>query len=264
MTDRFQNVQKAVASPGAAATFRRGFADSLPICFGYCAVAFTLAAAALAHGHPVWSPILLSLTQFSGTSQGAIVGKVDFRTAAAASGAVEVAMLCLALNLRYALMAVAVAQKLPPGTGLRGRLVAALGVTDEITAVAVSRPFRISASYVAGLFAGSALGWNVGTLLGTAGTSLLPHRFVAPLGIALYAMFTAIIVPAAKRRRRVLFAAAWAVALNAALRLLPDCARPPSGVLVLVAGVVAAAACAFAFPGEESGNAPEKGEGGTE
>lgn len=229
---------------GPIATFRRGFADALPICFGYCAVGFTVAAAAVAHAYPAWAPILLSATHLSGTSQGAIVGRVDL-SSAVSPGFAEVALLCIALNLRYVLMAVAVAQKLPPGTGLRGRVLAAAAVTDEIVAVAVSRPFSITLPYVAGLLVSSALGWNAGTVLGVAGTAFLPEKFVAPLGIALYAMFVAIVVPAAKASRPAMLCVVGAAVLNAALSCLPAAVRPSPAISVLLAGVAAAAVCAF-------------------
>ena len=216
-----------------------------------------MAAVAAAHGHPFWSGPLTALTQLSGTSHGAIIGKIDF-TAAATAGFAEVLLLCLALNLRYALMALALAQKLPPGTGLRGRLLAALSVTDEIVAVAVSRPFALTVAYIAGLLVGSAFGWNAGAWLGLAGTSLLPRRFVAPLGIALYAMFTAIVVPAARASRRTLCAVLLAIAANLALAALPAPLRPPEGVSMLLSGVAAAAFCAFAFPLEKGDRAPEE------
>ena len=128
---------------GGTASFGRGFADALPICFGYFAVGFTVAVAAVVHGHPVWSPLLMSVTHVSGTSQGAIAGRVDF-TSGPMAGWWEVALLCLALNLRYVLLALALAQKLPPGTGFGKRLLLAYGVTDENVAVAVSRPFGLS------------------------------------------------------------------------------------------------------------------------
>ena len=244
------NPPAAAAGGGPAASFRRGFADALPICFGYCAVAFTIAAAAVARGFPAWAPELMSVLQFSGTGQGAIVGKVDF-TAAATSGFAEVVLLCIALNLRYALMAVALAQKLPPGTGLRGRLLAAVSVTDEIVAVAVSRPFSLTIPYVGGLCVSSMLGWNAGTLLGVAGTHLLPERFVSPLGIALYAMFVAIVTPAAKASRRTLRCVLAAAALNGALSLLPAGIRPPGAIAVLISGVAAAAGSVLFDPPEE-------------
>lgn len=231
-------------------TFARGFADALPICFGYFAVGFTVAVAAVVHGHPVWSPLLLSLTHVSGTSQGAIAGRVDF-TSGPMAGCWEVALLCLALNLRYVLLALALAQRLPPGTGFFKRLLLAYGVTDENVALAVSRPFPLSFRYLAGLMLSSWLGWNAGTLLGAFGASWLPADRLAPLGIALYAMFVAIVVPAARASRPMLLCVALAAALNVGLNLLPAPIRPPAGLAMLASGILAAGLCALLFPAQK-------------
>ena len=82
MADLAMQTEKAGVETAGAATFGRGFRDALPICFGYFAVGFTVAVAAVVHGHPVWSPVLMSLTHVSGTSQGAIAGRVDFTAGA--------------------------------------------------------------------------------------------------------------------------------------------------------------------------------------
>jgi predicted branched-subunit amino acid permease len=232
---------------GGTASFGRGFADALPICFGYFAVGFTVAVAAVVHGHPVWSPLLMSVTHVSGTSQGAIAERVDF-TSGPMAGWWEVALLCLALNLRYVLLALALAQKLPPGTGFGKRLLLAYGVTDENVALAVSRPFGLSFRYVAGLMLSSWLGWNVGTVCGAFGAAWLPAERLAPLGIALYAMFVAIVVPAARASRPMLLCVALAAGLNAGFSALPDGVRPPAGAAMLVSGLVAAGVCALLFP----------------
>jgi len=250
--------------PSASASFGRGFADALPICFGYFAVGFTVAVAAVVHGHPVWSPVLMSLVHVSGTSQGAIAGRVDF-TSGPMAGFWEVALLCLALNLRYVLLALALAQRLPPGTGFAKRLLLAYGVTDENVALAVSRPFRLSFRYLLGLMSSSWLGWNAGTALGAFGASWLPAERLAPLGIALYAMFVAIVVPAARASRPMLLCVALAAAMNAGLSLLPAGMRLPPGPAMLVSGVAAAAACAALFPAKRRapGDAESHPETGT-
>ncbi|MBQ9727437.1 MAG: AzlC family ABC transporter permease [Kiritimatiellae bacterium] len=227
------------------ATFRRGFVDALPICLGYFGVGFAIAAASVANGHPVWSPVVQSLSQLSGTSQGAISHRA---VPGPPGGAWELALLCLGLNLRYVLLALALAQKLPPGIGLGRRLLVALGVTDENVALEISRPFPTGFPYLTGVLASSYLGWNAGNALGAIGTALLPASAVAPLGIALYAMFTAIVVPAAKASRPTLLCVALAAAANAALRALPAAARPAPVASMLLAGVGAAALCALLFP----------------
>ncbi|MBP5786870.1 MAG: AzlC family ABC transporter permease [Kiritimatiellae bacterium] len=245
---------------GGTASFGRGFADALPICFGYFAVGFTVAVAAVVHGHPVWSPLLMSGTHVSGTSQGAIAERVDFMSGPMA-GWWEVALLCLALNLRYVLLALALAQKLPPGTGFGKRLLLAYGVTDENVALAVSRPFELSFRYVAGLMLSSWLGWNAGTVCGAFGAAWLPADRLAPLGIALYAMFVAIVVPAARASRPMLLCVALAAGLNAGFSALPQGVRPPAGAAMLVSGVVAAGVCALLFPAKRrEGDGGGKGE----
>ena len=228
--------------------FLRGFVDALPICFGYFGVGFAIAAAAVAGGHPVWSPVLQSITQLSGTSQGAISN----RPIPGPNGEFwELALLCIGLNLRYVLLALAVAQKLPPGFGVGRRLLVAMGVTDENAALAISRTFPLSFSYLAGIYVSSALGWDVGNLLGALGTSLLPASALKPLGIALYAMFVAIVTPAAKTSRATLLCVAVAILVNCGLRVLPPGVRPAPALAMLIAGVGAAAVSAWFFPKKE-------------
>lgn len=254
-TDTTAEAPAAAEMAPPQATFARGFRDALPICAGYFAVGFTVAVAAVVHGHPVWSPVLMSLTHVSGTSQGAIAGRVDF-TAGPLAGLGEVGLLCVALNLRYVLLALALAQKLGPGVGFGRRLLLAYGVTDENVALAISRPFALTFRYLAGLMLSSWLGWNVGTALGAYGAAWLPADRLAPLGIALYAMFVAIIVPAARASRPMLLCVAMAAAANAGLAALPAGWRPPAGPAMLAAGVFAAAVCAFLFPAREKGDRP--------
>ena len=230
-------------------SFRAGFVDALPICFGYFGVGFAIAAAAVAGGHPVWSPVIQSLTQVSGTSQGAISNRP---IPGPGGGFWELALLCIGLNLRYVLLALALAQKLPSGFGVGRRLLVALGVTDENTALAISRPFGLTFPYLVGIFASSYLGWNAGNLLGALGTSLLPASALKPLGIALYAMFVAIVVPAAKASRTTLLCVALAIVVNCGLRLLPDGVRPAPALAMLIAGVGAAAVSAWFFPKKEA------------
>jgi predicted branched-subunit amino acid permease len=230
------------------ATFRRGFADALPICFGYFAVGFAIAAAAVANGHPVWSPVIQSFTHISGTSQGAFSHRA---IPGPPGGGWELFLLCVGLNLRYVLLALALAQKLPRRLGLGGRLIAACAVTDENVALAVSRPFALTFPYIAGVLTSSLLGWCAGGALGAAGTSLLPAAALAPLGIALYAMFVAIIVPAAKTSRATLLCIALAALINVALSLLPEGVRISPSLSILAAGVGSAALCAWLFPKKE-------------
>lgn len=241
--------------PDRQPSFRRGFIDALPILFGYMAVGFTLAVSAVAKGFPGWAPVLLAGIQISGTGQGAITNGLTIAADGAAAGCVAASVTCLALNLRYVLLSLALAQKLASGVTLRRRFLLSFSVTDEIVAMAVTRPFRPTFAYTMGLLASSWLGWTGGTALGVACASALPESILARLGIALYAMFIAILAPVAKKSRPAAFCIAVAAALNVALLALPCAVRPSGNAALLASGIVAAAVCAWKFPHKEEASA---------
>ena len=74
----------------------------------------------------------------------------------------------------------------------------AYGVTDEIFALASSTYERVGKWYMAGLIAFPVFCWTLGTFLGGAASTLLPEAIRSALGIAIYGMFLAIIIPPAR------------------------------------------------------------------
>lgn len=229
--------------PGAEAlTFPRGLLDASPIFAGYLAVGFAFGIACARFGHPAWSPILMSLTHVSGTGQFAVADLLH-----AGAGAGEIVAAVVVFNLRYILMALAVAQRLPPSVGVWTRLAMACGDTDEIVGVA-ARQKVVPPRYWFGLFASSYAGWVFGTVLGAmpAVQSWLPADLLRALGLALYAMFLAIIVPAAKKSRGILFCLLLAAGLSTVIKLLPW--KISAGWAVLLAGLASAVASAALFP----------------
>ncbi|MGN0853587.1 MAG: AzlC family ABC transporter permease [Kiritimatiellia bacterium] len=223
--------------------FRRGFVDALPIFFGYMSVAFAFGIACRQNGHPFWSPLLMSMTHVSGTGQFAVVNLLEKRSACFA-----VVLAVFVFNLRYVLMALAVAQRLSASVGVGARLLVAMGDTDEIVGLAVKQTRPLTFSYYMGLTACSWLGWVGGTVLGAwDGTNgLMPPVLQRSLGLALYAMFLAIIVPAARRDPAALVCVVLAALASIGLRLLP--AGLDGGWITLAAGVLSAVVAAVLFP----------------
>lgn len=171
-------------------TFSRGLRDGLPIALGYISVAFAFGILAVEKGLPAWSPILISVTNFTGTGQFAGIDLI-----AAMASFAEIAFTLLIINLRYLLMSLSLSQRLEPGIGLGKRMAIAFGITDEIFAVAIQKESLLGGKYLAGLILSSYSGWVGGTVLGALASSLLPASLLSALGIALYAMFIAIIIP---------------------------------------------------------------------
>ena len=224
-------------------TFRAGLVDALPVFFGYLSVGFAFGLCAVSFGHPAWSPILMSATHVSGTGQFAVINQLH-----AGSGTWGVILAVVALNLRYILMALAVAQRLEPGVGLGRRMLLAMGDTDEIVGIAVRRK-TIRFRYYMGLTICAYAGWVLGTVVAVspAISRFLPERLVGCLGLALYAMFLAIILPGARASRPLLLCVVLAAVLCIGLRLFfPEAA----GWTTLVAGIGSAAVAAVLFPKE--------------
>ena len=223
--------------------FGKGFVDALPIFFGYLAVGFAFGFKCSQNGHPFWSPALMSMTHISGTGQFAVADQLE-----KGGSYFAVVLAVLALNLRYVLMALAVAQRLPASVGFLRRLLVAMGDTDEIVGVAVKQTRPLTFSYYMGLTACSWLGWVGGTLLGawdvTRGLMSVPLQ--KSLGLALYAMFLAIILPEARGNRPALLCVGLAAVLSTGLRLLPT--GLDAGWIVLIAGVLSAVVAAVLFP----------------
>ena len=221
----------------------RGFVDALPIFFGYLAVGFAFGFKCSQNGHPFWSPVLMSMTHISGTGQFAVADQLE-----KGGTYFAVVLAVLALNLRYVLMALAIAQRLPASVGFLRRLVVAMGDTDEIVGVAVKQTRPLTFSYYMGLTACSWLGWVGGTLLGAWDVTrdLMSEPLQKSLGLALYAMFLAIILPEARGNRPALLCVGLAAVLSTGLRLLPT--GLDAGWIVLIAGVSSAVVAAVLFP----------------
>ena len=223
--------------------FTRGLLHGIPIALGYLSVSFGFGILAVRAGLAVWQATLISAACVTSAGQVAGVGIL-----ASGGGLAELALVQLTINLRYALMSLSLSQKTAESFSLPKRLLASFGITDEIFAVCAAEPVPLTFSYMAGVILVSVAGWLAGTALGAAAGEILPERISAALGIVLYGMFIAIVIPAARRRRGVLFAALSAAAIHLFLRFLVPSLS--GGFSVILATLAASSASALLFPTE--------------
>lgn len=235
----------------STAEFKQGLAAGMPIGIGYVPVAFTFGFMAVSGGLPVWAAVLISFTNL--TSAGQFAGT---NLIIAGAGYVEVVLTTFVINLRYILMSLALSQKIDAAASLKERLIWSFGITDETFVVASVGNKTLTSSYMFGLIALPILGWNAGTLLGGCISQVLPEALQNAMGIGLYAMFVALIVPAARDSARVLLIILIAVAVNCLLMYIPAFSFISSGFRVILATIAASAVGAFLYP-EESGEGGE-------
>lgn len=227
-------------------SFRTGLRDGLPIALGYFPVSFTFGMLAISQGLPAFQAVLISATNL--TSAGQFAG---LTVIAAGASLLEMALTQLVINLRYALMSLSLSQKLDSRVTLLQRCIVAFGNTDEIFAVASSKPGTIGARYLYGLILGPVLGWTGGTLAGAVASGLLPAMVQSALGVAIYGMFIAIVVPPARQFRPVLAVVLIALALSCGFAWLPVLRQVSAGFAIIFCTVLAAGAGALLFPLEE-------------
>ena len=132
------------------------------------------------------------------------------------------------------------------------RYLIAFGVTDEIFGVSSAySEENVPPAYCYGIIAVSWPGWVLGTALGCLSGSLLPARILSALGVALYGMFIAIIVPPTKTNRVLLGVVAISMLLSLAFAVTPLLKAISSGFRVIILTVVIAGAAAWLFPVKE-------------
>lgn len=223
--------------------FARGATHGIPIALGYFSVSFGFGIVAVQSGLKAIEAVIISLTNLTSAGQAMGVAVI-----AAGGTLVEMAATQLVINLRYALMAISLSQKLDDSFTTPHRLLAAYGITDEIFAVSAAQDCKIKPSYMYGMISVSAAGWVGGTLAGAVANMLLPASLTAAMGIMLYGMFIAIIVPPAKSNHKVLTVVAIAAVLSSVFKyLLPAVSF---GFAIIISSIAASVIGALLFPVE--------------
>ena len=223
--------------------FSAGVKSGVPVCLGYFSVSFGFGAMAISQGLGIWHAILISASSL--TSAGQFAG---LTVIAAGAAMIEMILTQLVINSRYGLMSLALGQRFGPDVGIGGRLAAAFFNTDEVFALGMSRPGKLTTGYFLGAGVIAAAGWIAGTAMGAIAGTILPESVRVALGVMLYGMFIAIVVPQAKQEKSMLVCLALAMVFSGLFTWLPVLQSVSSGLAIVICTVAAAALCAILFP----------------
>ena len=221
---------------------RRGMKNGIPIALGYLSVSFSFGAIAVSMGFSVIQAILISLLNLTSAGQFASLGII-----AGQGTYLEMAIVELTVNIRYAFMSLSLSQKVDDKFKGIYKWLLSFFITDEIFALSMLEE-SVSRTYFFGLAAISATGWLLGTSLGAILGSVVPQVISNALSIALYAMFIAIIIPPAKKSKAVLFVIGIAVICQCIFTATPVLKEISIGFQVILSTVIAASIGAFMFP----------------
>ena len=223
--------------------FKKGLLDGLPIGLGYLSVSFAFGIFAVNSGLSAAEASFVSMTCMTSAGQLAAVPIMT-----GGGSLLELIISQIIINLRYSLMSISLSQKLDAGVTTVHRFAIAFFNTDEIFAVASSQPWQVSRFYMYGLGVLPWIGWAGGTIAGALAGNILPAIVTASLGVAIYGMFIAIVVPVARQERPVAACVAIAVALSCAFTFVPALQKIPSGFTVILCAVAASAIMAILAP----------------
>ncbi|MFY9217388.1 MAG: AzlC family ABC transporter permease [Tepidanaerobacteraceae bacterium] len=226
--------------------FYKGLKHGIPIALGYIPVSFTFGLMAVKSGIPVVAAILISMTNL--TSAGQFAG---MNLIIEGASLIEIALTTFIVNLRYMLMSISLSQKLSNKIPDFKKYILAFGITDEIFAISAVQPGELTSSYMAGLITIPYIGWALGTAMGALTSSLLPPTLQSAMGIALYCMFIAIVVPAAKESKAALVVALTAITISSIFTWIPYINSLSTGWVIIIATIVASSIGAVIFPREE-------------
>lgn len=232
--------------------YTTGIRRGLPVGVGYFSVSFGFGAMAAAQGIQALDAALISVTNL--TSAGQFAG---LTLIVAAASLWEMVLTQLVINSRYALMSLALSQRMGEKIGILSRLLVAFFNTDEIFALAMARKEPLTVPFMVGLGTLPMIGWTGGTLCGALAGSVLPISIRTALGVMLYGMFIAIVVPPAKEEKPVLVTAVLALVCSCLFTWMPVLNQVSAGISIVICTVAAAAICAVLFPIPEEEEAAE-------
>ena len=227
--------------------YKKGLKDGIPIALGYFAVSFTLGIAAKKAGLEPWQAAIMSFAMLASAGEFAVITII-----ASGSGYLQMFLTTLIVNLRYLLMSCSLSQKLAPDEKLYHRFLISYSVTDEIFGIASNVEGRLNPFYNYGATTIASPAWTIGTFLGAAVGAILPGWAESAFSVALYGMFLAVIIPAAKKNKVIALIVLISIAASFAFSKIPFLSGISEGMKIIILTLVIAALAALIFPIKEA------------
>jgi 4-azaleucine resistance transporter AzlC len=184
-------------SGGRGPQVLRGIRAGVPVAVGYVPMAMAFGVLAAQTGLSFAQASAMSLFVYAGASQYAALGLI-----AGGASALAIILATLVLNFRHFLMSMALSRRLPRHGTRRAAWAVPLGlgfgITDE-TFVIASLEGSLTPPFFLGLMLTAYVAWVAGTAIGAGFSSLIPPLIARGMGVALYAMFVAMLVPGVRR-----------------------------------------------------------------
>lgn len=232
--------------------FIKGIIKGSHISIGYIPIGISFGLIAKALDIPNEVVILMSLIVYAGASQFMAVSLMS-----TGIGMVEIVLTTFIVNLRHLLMSASLSQRVHKKTDEKLLPIIAFGITDETFAyISMADKEELSDAWILGINIVAYLSWVTSTIVGLYLSASLPDIIQTSMGISLYAMFIALLVPNIKGKKVLFTITGISVVTSSVLYFIPVISQNiSSGWRVIITILISSALGAFFF--EEEVNAIE-------
>ncbi|MCT4621305.1 MAG: AzlC family ABC transporter permease [Marinisporobacter sp.] len=194
-------------------SFKDGVVDGLPIVIGFVPIAMAFGILSKTTGITMMDSILFSVLVFAGASQF-----IALNLLLVGAGIGEIILTTLLVNFRHFLMGASLATRMTKDMKRWSPFIA-FGITDEIFSVASFKEGTLTKEYMLSLEFLAYSSWVGGTALGYLVGSVLPEAMKMSMGVALYAMFAAILIPEIKKSTKAFILACLSGIINSICKI---------------------------------------------
>ena len=192
-----------------------GLKDAFPIMLGYFSVAMAFGLLVKSADLYLKDAVLFSTVVFAGASQFMALNMLM-----SGISPLSIVTATFLVNFRHFVMSASLSSRLDKPRKSQIPFLA-FGVTDETFSVVMTRDGNLSPVYVIAVSFFSYISWASGTISGFLLGSFIPDALGDSLGMGLYVLFMALLVPEVKKTPRIVWVALSAGILNILLASVP-------------------------------------------
>ncbi|BES64270.1 AzlC family ABC transporter permease [Gottschalkiaceae bacterium SANA] len=230
---------------------KTGFKDALPIMAGYFPIAMAYGILAKSVGITMTDGIMFSIFLYAGAAQFMVASMIG-----AGISALSIILAVFFMNFRHFIMSASVRARLTK-TNRKYYSIIGFFLTDESYSVVSLKKEIDDPGYLISLELSAYAAWVGGTAAGYLFGMFIPAIITDSMGIALYALFVALLIPAGKQAKSALLVALIAGGLNSLFIRFTNLEQ--SGSFILTVLSVAAMGTLFKrnFPLKKEGKSYE-------
>ena len=188
--------------------FKLGFQSGLSVALGFIPVAITFGILAKSSGIGLAECVGFSALVYAGGSQFVALELLN-----SGAGILSIILATLLFNFRHFIMGASLSTKISENN-LKWRPLIAFWMTDETYSITYLKQESFRIYFYLPMASTAYLSLSVGSILGFKLGSILPGNLSQSMGIALYAMFIAILMPELKKSFKTVGVVISAVILN--------------------------------------------------